>query len=127
MENKFEPIKIEFVKEEAKERDKKGNVIISKDPQGEINYVRNDLIGLMGLLRRFDTRIHPQKDWKISIKIKDKLTKVYIEKGESVGLTLDQATFLKLYLKELPDKEGKQEKIPEHEIRTMFGILEQFD
>lgn len=127
MENKFTPIKIIFIKEEAKEKNKKGIFEVSKNPQGEINYMRNDLIGLMALLRRFDTRIHPPKDWKMSIKIKDKLTEAYVNELESIDLNLDQASFLKLYLKEMSDKEGQKDPLPEHELRTLFGVLEQFE
>ena len=127
MENKFTPITIKFVKEEAKDKDSKGNIVVSKNPKGEVNFLRNDLVGLAALLRRFDTRIHPPKDWKQSIKIKEKLTEAYIKDAEGIELTLDQATFLKLYLKDLPEKEGKQEALPEFELRTLFGTLDQFD
>lgn len=126
-ENKFTPIKIKFIKEEAKERDKKGNIVLSKTPTGDINYARNDLIGLMSLLSKFDTRIHPLKDWKLSMKVRNKLRDAYLEDLEEIELTLDEAAFLKIYLKELPEKEGQQQNMLEHELRTLFGIQEQLE
>jgi len=125
--NKFEPIKIRFIKEEAQEKNKKGELEVLKTPQGDISYVRNDLMGLLGLLGRFDTKIHSVKDWKMSIKIKDKMRDAFTRELDEIELTLDEATFVKLYLKELPEKEGLRESIPEYELRTLFGILEQFD
>lgn len=137
-ENKFAPIKITLVNEEAKEKDENGKVVVSKvrkrDPKtgemvktDESNYIRNDLVGLNHLMGRFDTRIHTPKDWKMSIKINSKITEAYLNDLKEIELTLDEASFLKLYLKELPEKEGKQESIPEFEIRTLFGIIEQME
>lgn len=127
MENRFTPIKLQFIKEEAKERDSKGKVEVSKDLKGDIRYTRNDLIGLMSLLGRFDTTLHPPKDWKQSINIKTKITEAYLGDLEEIELTLDQASFLKLYLQELSEKDGKREPLPEHELRTLFGISEQLE
>jgi len=124
---KFKPITIKLIQEEAKEKNDKGEVVVSKDPQGNTNYLRNDLVGLQRLLSRFDTRIHTVKDWKLSIKIKEKITKAYLDDLKEIDLNLDQAAFLKIYLKEFPEKEGKNENLLEYELRTLFGILEQID
>lgn len=136
VENKFTPIKIKLIKEEAKERDKTGDIVVSKtkrpDPQTgkiteEINYARNDLVGLMALLGRFDSRKHAIKDWKMSVKIRDKMRNAYLKDFEEIELTLDEATFLKLYLKELPEKDGQEHALPEFELRTLFGITDQLE
>lgn len=127
VDNKYTPIKIKFIKEEAKEKDKKGDIVVSKTPQGDINYTRNDVVGLMALLSKFDTRIHPLKDWKQSMKVRNKVRDAYLEDLEEIELTLDEAAFLKIYLKELPEKEGQQQNMLEHELRTLFGIQEQLE
>jgi len=125
---KYEPIKIKLTKEEGKEKDKKGRIVVSRSPRtNEVNYVRNDIIGLMALLRRFDTRIHPVKDWKMSIKVRSKVSEAYIKDLKEIELSIDEAAFLKLYLQELPEKEGKQEAIQEFELRTLFGVSEQLE
>ena len=120
-------IKLELVTIEAREKDKKGKIVVSKRPDtNEINYIRNDIVGLMTLLRRFDTKLHIMRDWKMSVKIKDKLSEAYLNDFKEIRLTLDEAAFLKNYLQELPEKEGKQESISEFEIRTMISIQEIF-
>ena len=121
------PIKIKLVIEEAKDKD--GKVVKLMNPETrkeEVNYKRNDIFGLLGLLRKFDTKIHTMQDWKQSIKLKDKLSNAYVNDLEEIDLSLEEATFLKLYLKEYSEKEGKTSDTPEFELRTLFGVLEQF-
>jgi helix-turn-helix protein len=40
-------------------------------------------------------------------------------------LSLDEASFLKSYLDEIPEKEGKEVQLQEFEIRTLVSVLEQ--
>ena len=120
-------IKIKLVIEEAKDKDGKGNIITSKDPEtGRVNYARNDSVGLLELLGKLDTKRHPLNSWKQSMKVKDKLTNAYLKDLKEIELSLDEASFLKLYLKEFSEKEGKEMSIKGFELKTLFGILEQF-
>lgn len=121
------PILLELTSIVAKRKDLKTKVIVEdKDPNsGELRYTRNDVVGLMSLLGKMDTRIHAQRDWKSMVQIKDKLTECYLEDKTELDLSLDQASFLKLFLKELPDKEGKDHMLSDFELQTLFGIQDQ--
>lgn len=116
---------LKLEKEEAYEI-KKGKKEVIKDKAGEIQYLRNDIVGLMGLLTKFDSRIHNLKDYKQWIKLRDRLRQAFIDDLESVELSLDEASFLKEYLSNLSEKEGKTATMVEFEIRSLIGVLEQF-
>ena len=105
--------------------DKQGKV--AKDPKGEKQYKRDDYVGLLQLLNRFDSRLHTIKDYKSFTHLKDNLLQHWAKEDTTVDLSLDEATFLKEYLKTLPDKEGKEGRLAEFEIRTLIGILEQLE
>lgn len=119
------PIILELKNVVAKRKDKKLGVVDDKDPSGELRYVRNDVVGLMSLLGKFDTRIHAPKDWKTMMQLKEKITDCYLHDKTELELSLDQAAFLKLFLKELPEKEGKSAQLSDFELTTLFGIQEQ--
>lgn len=116
---------IKFVKEEAQELDQKGKVQRSLDVNGNPRFVRNDIMGLTSLLSKFDTRRHAINDWKLSIKIKDKMIKCFLDNAPDVELTVAESIFLRTYLKELKDKEAQSEKLNDFELRTLFGLEEQ--
>jgi hypothetical protein len=105
--------------------DKKGKEV--KDEKGDTSYVRNDYFGLQILLNRFDTTIHVPKEYKMFIKVKDKIRGAWIKDEENVDLTLDEGAFLKEFLTNLPEKEAKTKPMQEFELRSMMGILEQFE
>lgn len=117
--------KIKFIQELAKELDKAGNEITVKEADGRDSFIRNDIVGLNALLRKFDTRRHAVKDWKISIKIKEKLLQAYLKQQTELELTKEEAIFLKDYLSKINEVEGQAEKIQDFELKTLFGILEQ--
>lgn len=144
------PIKIKLVFEQAKNK-VNGKVvlafkkIIKKDEKtkevkevetDEPIYQRNDIEGILTLLQRFDTKMHDLKAWKMCIKVKDKVRQALLDDAKEIDLTLDEATFLKLYFTEFPDKDGKtllrdnsgrEVGVQEFEMRTLTGVLEQFD
>jgi hypothetical protein len=76
------------------------------------------------------TRNSPN-DWKQSLKINDKLVKLYLDKDDQnedddeIELTFDEASFLKRYLTEFADKEGKQFQLREFQQRALVSILDQ--
>ena len=104
--------------------DKKGKEI--KDREGNKSYRRDDFIGLLNLLNRFDSRIHEMKDYKTFLQLKDKLYQNWSKDNKTLELTIDQASFLKTFLSEFTAKEGKDAPLQEFEMRTLVGILEQF-
>jgi len=113
-------IKINLVKE--KMIDKKGKVV--KNPSGDISYIREDCTGLMSLLNKFNTTLHDMKDFKTFLKIKDKIYKIWTKDGDTMELSLDEASFLRTYLSEFKEKDGKNVPLREFELRTLVGILE---
>ena len=124
-EEKKEPklITLVLIQETAKGKD--GNDVM--DPQGEKQYKRDDHMGLIGIIGRFDSTKHPLKDYKRLIRIKDLLIESWSKETKELGLTLEQATFLKEYLVNFPEKEGKVAPLKEFEMRTLVGILEQLE
>jgi hypothetical protein len=120
---KLTGLKIEMVQEVA--LDKKGKEVI--DREGNKNYKREDFMGLMNLLSRFDSTRHTMKDYKFYIKLKDKIHRAWSEENRILDLSLDDATFLKTYLSEYSEKEGKNVPLAEYEMRTLIGILEQME
>jgi len=103
--------------------DKKGKEI--KDADGNKSYQRDDFIGLLNLLAKFDSKFHEMKDYKMFLKVKDHLLENWRKEDKNIELSLDEATFLKRYLSELPEKEAKNQSLQEFEIRTLCGILDQ--
>lgn len=120
-------IKLQLVKEELRIKEK-GKIIVAKDEQGEIRYIRNDALGLMGILGRLDSRIHSQlRDQQQWIKVRDKIHQCLLHDLDTLELNLDEAKFLKDFLKEFPDKDGKNNPMAEFEVRSRIGVLEQFE
>ena len=115
-----------LVKEEAFDL-KKGNKEILKDDKGDIQYSRNDIVGLMGLLSKLDTKIHSLKEYKQWIKVRDKLKDCFVDDAEEMELTVSEASFLKDYLSGFQEREGKVINLDEFEVRTLVGVLAQFD
>lgn len=106
-------------------KDKKGRKTILKDERNEPRYTRNDIIGLMELLGKFDSRLHTMKDYKQWIKVKDKLKECFVNNLDLLKLSLDEAAFLKEFLTDLTIKDSKDSRLVEFEIRSLVGILEQ--
>jgi hypothetical protein len=125
MENATKPktLTIDIIQEKV--IDKKGKEV--KDMKGEIQYKRDDFIGLINLLNRFDTKRHGMDDYKNFLKTKDKILKYWADEIKKIELSLNEATFLKNYLTELPKKEGMDKAMAEFELRTLIGVLEQLE
>jgi len=119
-------IVLHLLAEKAYDKDKKGHKIELKDHEGNQQYLRNDAVGLMGILGRLDTRLYTLKDLKLWTKIRDKLRECYFKDTDELELTLDEAKFLKDYLLNVQTKDAKDRSLQEFEIRTLIGISEQF-
>lgn len=126
MEDSKLEIKIKLFKEEAMEK-LKGKVQPRKDAAGEPIYVREDAIGLSSLLQKFNTTLHSPKDFKMYIKLMDRIRRSYLQDNGEIEMSKDEAIFLKAYLTGLPEKDGKGQSLVEYEIRTLEGIKEQLD
>ena len=101
---------------------------IEKDETGEPSaYMRNDVSGLTQILAKFDTRKYQVRDWQRWTQVKKKLYECYLENSAEISLTLEEAEFLKRFLKDFPEKEGKETQLREFETRSLLGILEQFE
>jgi hypothetical protein len=105
----------------------KGKKVIQRDAEGKIQYLRNDAIGLMGLLSAFDSRIHALRECSVWVKLRNKVREAYLEenKDNTLSLTIEEANFLKDYLKNFKENEGKNIQMKEFEIRTIVGLLEE--
>lgn len=113
-------------------KDRKGKLIEQIEPDSKaLRCIQDDTYGLQQLLFKFDTRKHGMKEWKQKVNILDKLIEIYKKIDETkaeqmdLELSLDEASFLKSYLDEIPEKEGKEVQLQEFEIRTLVSILEQ--
>jgi len=115
-------ITLKLEKIEAKDREK-GKIKNSVDQKGEQQYLRNDTIGLSSLLGKFNTTKHTVNEWRLCIKLKDRLIDCYLNDTNEIELSLDQVTFLKTYLGSF-DKE-KDIRLSDFELRTLFGVIEQ--
>lgn len=111
---------------------KDGKAIEDFDPHsGGIKCKQDDNWGLLQILGRFDSHLHPVSEWKTKLQIVDKLWEVFKKRDEKkaadlkLDLTLDEAAFLKSYLVNIPEKECKGVNIEEYETRTIIEILEQ--
>ena len=105
----------------------KGKKKVVKDPQGNIQYRRHDVTGIMMLLDKLDTRVHTMKELKMWTKVKDRLREAYFEKKNKLELTAEQAVFLKEYLTNFQERDGKDIQPREFEVRTLIGITEQLE
>ena len=123
MEQKPKTLNLNLIQEVA--LDKKGKE--AKDEKGNKQYKRDDFIGLINLLNAFDTKIHGMKEYKMFIKLKDHIFANWVKENKTLELSLDEATFLKDYLSNFPEKEGKDISLPEFVLRTLCGILEQIE
>jgi hypothetical protein len=88
--------------------------------------------GIQDILGMIDTKIrNTPNDWKQSMRINDKLIKLFLDKDEQnedddeIDLTLDEAAFLKRYFTEFPEKEGKIHQLKEFQQRSLINVLEQ--
>jgi hypothetical protein len=113
-------------------KDRKGKLIEQIEPDSKsLRCIQDDTYGLQQLLFKFDTRKHGMKEWKQKVNILDKLIEIYKKIDETkaeqmdLELSLDEASFLKSYLDEIPEKEGKEVQLQEFEIRTLVSVLEQ--
>ena len=105
-----------------------GKIEIEKDETGEpASFIRNDVAGLTQLLARFDTRKYQVRDWQRWTQVKKKLYECYLENKLEISLNLEEAEFLKRFLKDFSEKEGKDTSLREFEVRTLLGILDQFN
>jgi len=113
-------VKIPLIRIEVIGKDKK----VVKTPNGEIAYVRDDYNGLLALLNHFDSRLHVMKDYKVFIKVRDKVQEAWLKDWTELELSLDEAAFLKEYFKNLNEKDGANTQLQQFEIRTLVGVLE---
>ena len=106
-------IVIELYKRFAYDK-KDGKIKEAINHEGLHNYQRHDLMGLQELLYRFNSTLHDIKtEFKQWGKIVRKIQNVIIEQDEDneniikIGLSIDEAKFLKEYLLNFNDKDGK--------------------
>jgi len=116
----------------AYNKDKNGKLIQQREiGTGVLQCIQDDLFGLQSIFGKFDSRIRGIRDWRNRMTIIDKLTEIYKksndqkEEDNTLELTLDEASFLKIFLDEFPEKEGKNQPLKDFEIRTLLSISEQ--
>lgn len=124
-------LKIKLIQKKTSKKDPRTILTVRDKNEKAIQYARNDLVGLLSLLNKMDTRLHPEKEWKMFLKVKDKLTEAAgtgeVPEEVEVDLTLDEASFLKLYLSEFAQKEGKNSALAEYELRAWTNVRDQFE
>lgn len=107
--------------------DEKGrkSLVDSKTAEGEPTYVRNDTISLTGILSRFDMRKYQPRYWKEVMTITKKLRQCYLDDSDELKLTESETEFLRDFLKNFPEKEGKETPLRQFDLPTYFYLLEQ--
>ena len=125
-------IKIILQKKFAYEKDEKGKAVPVLNPEKKHSFRILDMQGIQDVLATMDTKVrNTPNDWKQSMKINDKLVRLFLDKDEQneeddeLELTLDEAAFLKRYLTEFPEKEGKIHQLREFQQRALISVLEQ--
>ncbi|MCK4814836.1 hypothetical protein KA005_03625 [bacterium] len=121
-------IEIKLKMEEAvviKNVEGKKKAVPEKSPDGQSTYIVNDIISLQNLLGKFDTTKHPQREWGPWAAVKEKLYRCYANQELKLVLTLQEASFLKVYLEELPTREAKTLPLRDTEVRTRQAVLDQ--
>lgn len=117
---------IPLLSEEAKvwKKDAKGNkkLVVNKDAAGQISYTRNDAIALENMLARFSTAKYQVRDWKQVMTIRKKLRECYLTETTDLKLTASEIAFLKSYIDNLPEKEGKVQPLRNYEMITYFYL-----
>lgn len=126
--NKEEPkqkVVIKLVKEAMLNKD--GKEI--RGPDKEIQYKREDIIGLQSLINRYDSKKHPgsMKLIKALLNVKDKVELCWRKDEEVLNLTLDEASQLKEYLSKILDLDAQNDPLKQFELRTLIGTLEQLE
>jgi len=116
----------------AYEKDEKGKAVPVLNPEKKHSFRILDMQGIQDVLATMDTKVrNTPNDWKQSMKINDKLVRLFLDKDEQneeddeLELTLDEAAFLKRYLTEFPEKEGKIHQLREFQQRALISVLEQ--
>ncbi len=104
--------------------DKKGKQLVVN---GEKQYKRDDFVGLINLLNRFDSKKHAMPDYKMLVKVKDRIFANWEKEDKCLELSVNEANFLKDYLVNLNTRDAVNDSLREFEIRTLVGITEQFE
>ena len=115
---------IKLIKEELMEK-VKGKLVTAKTPDGDIQYVRHDVLGLLGLLAKFDTRLHTLKELKAWTGMRDKLRQALYEESETLEISEDDSKFLVDFLSTMKDKDAKDRPLSEFEVKTLIGISDE--
>ena len=107
--------------------DKNGKEVL--DPNKEVQYRRDDAIGLQSLLGRFDNRKHPgaMKLIRSVLNVQDKVREAWQKEKKEINLMLEEATFIKQYLEHITDNEAKENQLREFEMRTLVAVLDQLE
>ena len=129
MENEIKGLNLELdlVIEEAK--DKKGNIIyIGEGKDREPNYSRHDPIALLNIISAYDTKKGTLKQYKSSLKLREKVEIAWRNDSKKLGITLDEATFLKDHFNSFFDeKRTDRISVPLLWGKTMVKVLEQLE
>lgn len=92
---------------------------------GQPAYRINDFIGLMQLLRYFDSRMYDMNGYKMYLKTKDKIEKYWREGMEEIDFSKEQLKFLKDFVKVVSN--NKELKLQEFELRSLTYLHEELD
>ena len=127
--------KLEIKFEKILNLNRKGETIFQRDPLGgEVKdnkgkpiptYARDDCFALRDMLGAVDTT---KFDWdilKTISKLQDKLKKHWQEDAKSIVLTVDEAGFLKGFLKDLDKKKLPRAEFTGFHLTTRVSIVEQ--
>jgi len=118
-------IVVKFYKEVAK--NKKGEEI--KDPNGNKVYERDDAFALMNMLGAVDTTKFDWDTLKVAVKLQEKVKKCWASDKKELELTVDEAKFLKDYLKDFDKKRNPQTIFQQamFYLKTRTSIVEQLE
>jgi len=130
---KGDTIKIILEREFFEKKDKEEGKEEKDGKNQKKNYKVHDLYALIEITNRFDSRIHQIRDWQEWSGVIAKLTQIQENMEESeddleLELSKEEAKFLKKYIEEFNEKDGKQTPpLSGITVRGIPKILEQLE
>lgn len=98
---------------------------------GEKRYARHDLICIVEILNKFNSQLHQIRDFQMWSGISKKVRVLQLGEDDSneesitIEITIEEAKFLKTYIEEFNEKDGKGVILSSMSLQGIPSIMEQ--
>ena len=110
-------------------RDKNGKIIyIGEGKEKEPSYSTHDPIALLNILNSYESKNGTLKQYKVCLKLREKVEQAWRDDAKELGLGLDEGNFLKDLCESFFDEKKKPEEkknVPLLWGKTILNVLEQ--